>query len=112
MPPCRRTYWYRVQKTFLDFGAYPQEVRRRSVSVGSQQMRWRELSPDIYAWRTERLAKLAAMASQLEASGEADGHVSRSREGSAALPSASVMTTRAGLAAPGARLMNTREGPQ
>ena len=84
MPHCRRTYCYQVRRTFLQFGAYPKEVRRRSVSVGSQQVRWRELTPDIYAWCTERLSKLAAIASQLKASGEGDGHVSQWREGSAA----------------------------
>ena len=110
MPHCRRTYYYQVRRTFLQFGAYPEEVRRRSVSVDSPQVRWRELSPDIYAWRMERRSKHAAKASHLAGSGEGDGHVSQWREGSAALPSASVMGTRAGLAAPGTALMKTREG--
>ena len=51
MPHCRRTYYYQVRGTFLQFGAYPEDVRRRSVSVDSPQVRWRELSPDIYGWR-------------------------------------------------------------
>ena len=110
MPHCRRTYYYQVRGTFLQFGAYPEDVRRRSVSVDSPQVRWRELSPDIYAWRMERRSKHAAKASHLAGSGEGDGHVSQWREGSAALPSASVMGTRAGLAAPGTALMKTREG--
>ena len=82
MPHCRRTYCYQVRRTFLQFGAYPEEVRRRSVSVDSPQVRWRELSPDIYAWRMERRSKHAAIASQLAGSGEGDGHVSQWREGS------------------------------
>ena len=79
MPHCRRTYYYQVRGTFLQFGAYPEEVRRRSVSVDSPQVRWRELSPDIYAWRMERRSKHAAKASHLAGSGEGDGHVSQWR---------------------------------